>query len=164
MVHRLICPTTSIVVVHRLSCPHGMWDLPRPGIKPLPLHWKHGFLTSGPRRKWYMCFFNSLNLPIAQMVKNLLAMQETWIRFWVRKILWRRQQQSTPVFLPEESHGQRNLTGYSPWDCKESDMTEQLTVLLQISSFVKRDSNIYYSMLLIPMCIMYWCMTNQLKN
>ena len=29
-----------------------------------------------------------------------------------------------PVFLPRESHGQRNLVGYSPCDCKESDMTE----------------------------------------
>jgi len=24
---------------------------------------------------------------------------------WVGKILWRRAQQPTPVFLPEESHG-----------------------------------------------------------
>ena len=24
--------------------------------------------------------------------------------------------------LPEESHGQRSLVGYSPWGCKESDM------------------------------------------
>ena len=29
-----------------------------------------------------------------------------------------------PVFLPEESHGQRSLVGYSPWGCKELDMTE----------------------------------------
>ena len=28
------------------------------------------------------------------------------------------------VFLPGKSHGQRSLAGYSPWDCKESDMTE----------------------------------------
>ena len=28
-----------------------------------------------------MCFLNSLNLPIAQMVKNLLAMQENQVRF-----------------------------------------------------------------------------------
>ena len=27
-------------------------------------------------------------------------------------------------FLSGESHGQRSLAGYSPWDCKESDMTE----------------------------------------
>ena len=30
----------------------------------------------------------------------------------------------TPVFLPGESHEQRSLVGYSPWDCKESDTTE----------------------------------------
>ena len=27
--------------------------------------------------------------------------------------------QPTPGFLPEESHGQRNLVAYSPWGCKE---------------------------------------------
>ena len=30
----------------------------------------------------------------------------------------------SPVFLPEESHGQRSLMGYSPSGCKESDMTK----------------------------------------
>ena len=30
-------------------------------------------------------------------------------------------------YLPGEPHGQRSLAGYSPWDCKESDMTEQLS-------------------------------------
>ena len=45
---------------------------------------------------------------------------------WVRKIPWRRAWQPTPVFSPRESHGQRSLAGYSPWDCKESDMTKQL--------------------------------------
>ena len=29
--------------------------------------------------------------------------------------------------LPGESHGQRSLVGYSPWACKESDMTERLS-------------------------------------
>jgi len=33
---------------------------------------------------------------------------------WVKKIPWRRMWQPTPVFLPGESHGQRNLVGYSP--------------------------------------------------
>ena len=36
---------------------------------------------------------------VAQMVKNLPAMQETW----VGKIPWRRAWQPTPVFLPRES-------------------------------------------------------------
>ena len=30
----------------------------------------------------------------------------------------------TPVFLPEKSHGQRKLAGYSPWGQKELDMSE----------------------------------------
>ena len=33
---------------------------------------------------------------------------------------------TTPVFLSGEFHGQTSLVAYSPWDCKESDMTEQL--------------------------------------
>jgi len=40
---------------------------------------------------------------------------------WVGKIPWRRK------WLLRESHGQGSLESYSPWDCKESDMTEQLT-------------------------------------
>ena len=45
---------------------------------------------------------------------------------WVGKIPWRRTLQSTPVFLPGESHGQRSLVGYSPYDCKEADTTEMI--------------------------------------
>ena len=30
--------------------------------------------------------------------------------------------------LPGESHGQRSLAGYSPWGCKELDMTEGLSM------------------------------------
>ena len=41
---------------------------------------------------------------------------------------WRRARQPTTVFLPGEFHGQRNLVVYSPWGCKESDTTEQLTL------------------------------------
>ena len=40
---------------------------------------------------------------------------------WIGKIPWRRAWQSTPVFMPGESQGQRSL---SPWGSKESDMTE----------------------------------------
>ena len=39
---------------------------------------------------------------------------------------WRRKWQPTPVFLPGESHGQRNLVGCSPWGHQELDMTERL--------------------------------------
>ena len=47
----------------------------------------------------------------------------------VRKIPWRRKWQPTPAFLPEKSHGQRSLAGYSPRGHKESGMTEQVSTL-----------------------------------
>ena len=46
---------------------------------------------------------------------------------WVRKILWRRKWQPTPVFLPGKSHGQRRLVGYIIHGvAKELDTTCQL--------------------------------------
>ena len=40
---------------------------------------------------------------------------------------WRKKWKATPVFLPGESHGQRDLVGCSLWGCKELDTTKQLT-------------------------------------
>ena len=57
---------------------------------------------------------------MAQMVKNLPSMQETW----VRKVPWRSEWLPTPVFLPGELQVQRSLVGYSPWVHKELDTTE----------------------------------------
>ena len=38
---------------------------------------------------------------------------------------WSRKWHPTPVSLPRKCHGQRSLVAYSPWGCKESDMTER---------------------------------------
>ena len=53
-----------------------------------------------------------------------------------RRFPWRTAWQPTPVFLPGESQGQRSPVGYSPWGCKESDITEATyhTVFLDIVS------------------------------
>ena len=62
-------------------------------------------------------------------------------KYWNRnKVLWKfRRERSHSVgfrgmvfemgfkdgiFLPRKSHGWRNLVGYSPWGCKESDTTK----------------------------------------
>ena len=55
------------------------------------------------------------------MVKNPSANVGDGMRV---QSLGRRAQTPTPIFLPEDSHGRRNLEGYSPWDRKESDTTE----------------------------------------
>ena len=64
---------------------------------------------------------------VAQTERNPPAMWETWIRSLGREDPpWRRKWQPTPVSLPGKSYGQRSLAVYSPWGCKELDMTEQL--------------------------------------
>ena len=37
---------------------------------------------------------------------------------WVGKIPWRRKWESTPIFLPGKSQGQRSLAGYGPGGCR----------------------------------------------
>ena len=69
--------------------------------------------------------YNEASL-VAQMVKHLPTMWETGFDAWVRKILWGRKWQPTPILLPGKSRGWRSLVGYSPWGRKESDMTERL--------------------------------------
>ena len=66
---------------------------------------------------------------MAQMVKNLPAVQETQVQSLSREDPWRREWLPTPVFLPGEIHGQRSPAGYCPWGHKESHMTELLTHL-----------------------------------
>ena len=59
--------------------------------------------------------------PVAQIVKNLCAVQEMK-EMWVQSLDWkdpcRRELQPTPIFLPGESHGQRSLADYSSWVAK----------------------------------------------
>ena len=58
---------------------------------------------------------------------------------WVQKIPWRRKWQSTSVFLPGKSHGQRSLVGYSLWGRQELDSNYQLNnnkvILLGVGGF-----------------------------
>ena len=73
----------------------------------------------GPYSSYY-------DFPPAQLIRSLPAMQETWARSLGWEDPLKKEQQPTPVFLPGKSHGQRNLAGYSSWDCKESDTNKQL--------------------------------------
>ena len=58
------------------------------------------------------------SFPGASVLKNLSAIQATQACSWVRKIPWRWNWQSTPVFLPGKSHGQGSLASYNPWGSK----------------------------------------------
>ena len=91
---------------------HLQWKLrgpymtlgPPPEQEPIPL---------GSKCQWaYEC----KSLPnvrrtslVAQTVKHLSTMWETWVRSLGQEVPWRRKWQPTPVLLPRKSHGRRNL-------------------------------------------------------
>ena len=64
---------------------------------------------------------------VAQMVKRLPAVQDTQVRSLGWEDPLEEEMATHSSILGWKFHRQRRLAGYSPWDCKESDMTEQLT-------------------------------------
>ena len=64
---------------------------------------------------------------MVQWVKNLPAKardEGDEVQSLGQEDLLEEEMVPTPVFLPGESHGQRNMEGYSPCGHKESDTTE----------------------------------------
>ena len=61
---------------------------------------------------------------VVQIVKNLSAIQETWVESLGWEDPLEKEMAPAPVFFPEKSYGQRSLVGYSPRNHKESGMTE----------------------------------------
>ena len=63
---------------------------------------------------------------IAQMVKNLPAMQEIWFQSlgWEDPLKEGQLGNSLQCSCLENPQGQRILAGYSPWGHTESDLTE----------------------------------------
>ena len=87
---------------------------------------------------WVSCIWQTDSLSVCNPGSSL------WVSLWLRrerirlqckrpgfdpsvgKIPQRQEWLPTPVFLPGESHGQRSLTGYTPWSHKELDTTERI--------------------------------------
>ena len=72
---------------------------------------------------------------VAQLVKNSLAMQETWEELQFGKISWRREGLPTPVFWPGEFHGL-----YSSWGRKDSEWVT-FTYSRFVIAFLPRSKN-----------------------
>ena len=60
------------------------------------------------------------------MVKNLPAMQETWVRYLSWEDPLEEGIANHSSIFAGKSEGQRSLAGYSPWGRKELDTTERL--------------------------------------
>ena len=61
---------------------------------------------------------------VAQMVKNLPAVWETWVQSLGWEDPLEEDMATHSSILAGESHGHRSLVGYSPWGHKELDMTQ----------------------------------------
>ena len=69
-----------------------------------------------------ICFYAPIL--VVQLVKNCRHFRRPQFDPWVRNIPWRREWQPTPVFLPGEFHGQRNLMGYTPRDHERAGLSD----------------------------------------
>ena len=77
-----------------------------------------------------------MGFPGGPVVKNLPANAGGRVQSLGQEDPLVKEMTPTSVFLPGEFHAQRKLTGYSPWDHKESDTTEWLT--FSLSTFISR--------------------------
>ena len=66
---------------------------------------------------------------VAQLVRNLPAMQENLVQFLGWEDPLEKEWPPTPIFWPGEFHGQRSLAGYNPWGHKELDTNEWLPLI-----------------------------------
>ena len=101
------------------------------------------------------------------MAKNSPAnARDKRLRFnsWVRKIPWRRKWQPIPVFLPEESHGQRWTTVSRFANCRTQLKWLSTHALLKnfkfgvvLFCFLLRD---FFFLLVVKFCACYWNINN----
>ena len=83
-------------------------------------------------RVWDTLVWASL---VAQRVKHLPVMRKTQVRSLDQGDPLEKEMATHSSILPGEFHGQRSLMGYSPWGCKELDMTERLSHIHPINVF-----------------------------
>ena len=77
---------------------------------------------------WLMCArARSQDLPVAQMVKNLPAMQETWVRSTDQKDPLEKETATHSSIIAWRIPWTEEPGGLQSRGCKESDRTEQLT-------------------------------------
>ena len=70
---------------------------------------------------------SNMGFPEGSVVKNPLAMQEMqemWVPSLGRQDFLEEEMATHSSILPEKSHGQKSLAGYSRWGRKDSDMIE----------------------------------------
>ena len=65
---------------------------------------------------------------VIQTIKNLPAVQQTWVQYLCQEDPLEKRMATHSSILAWRISWTENLAGYSPWGCKESDTSEQLTL------------------------------------
>ena len=117
------CPVPSSFEAKAISDRKNIWNLRINGIL---VYFSFCLLCNTPSNA---LFGASLE---AQMAKNLPAMWETQVQSLGWEDPLEKEWLPNSAFLLGEFHRQRNLVSYSPCGHKESDTTEQLTLLLSL--------------------------------
>ena len=139
-------------------------------IKTIPNPFLSYFSASFPKNANHLCLPQLFNLSLLSSQRNCSVMvgslpfpgdtshkepicqcrrhKRCVFDLWFRKV--HGGEQPTPVFLPEESHGQRSLAVYSLWGRNESDITEQWSTYSIRSSHGKN--------------ILFVCLSGDLSN
>ena len=124
--HDVICQFSSVAQ----SCPTlcDPMNCSMPGSSVLYYHLKYAQIH--------------VHWPGDSVVKILLQYRRHRFDPWIRKILWRRKWQLTPVFLPGKSHRQRSLAGTVHGVTKELDRTSWLNNNIGFTSLYSRNKHI----------------------
>jgi len=64
-----------------------------------------------------------MGFPGGSVVKNPPTNQEMRVQSLVQEDPLKKEMATHSRILAGKSHGKRSLAGYSPWGCKQSDMT-----------------------------------------
>ena len=79
-----------------------------------------------------MSAYSCLGLPRWLSSKDSACQLKETKEMWVQSLGWEDPLEEEMAvhssILAGRFHGQRSLTGYNPWGCKELDMTEQLSM------------------------------------
>ena len=132
----------------------GVWRALLNFISPAEASWHNINTISSPQGKPFSSTSDYFvpHLIIAMLL--LLGSQETQVQFLGWDDPLEKEWSLTPVFLPREFHGQKNLVGYRTWRCKEPDATERLS--LTHTPFTLRPASFFLSGPWISIFFPHW--------
>ena len=128
---------------------NDLWSLTWKELESVTLRWtiQHSFskpLNLCTHTHTHIYIHTCIYFPGGSKDKESAAMQETQVQSLGQEDPLEKEMATHSSILAWRIHGQRSRVGYSPWGCKESDVTEWLTYTYM---FVCGTCNFYNSVM-----------------